>query len=173
MKSLLAELNMRYFNSANGFNKTWVDKQGDFFTDSAVILLAAIIWYLKIYDRGRYCTFPHAIEFLCQPLDKIFPILSSYPELENYLSPFMDAWKSNVQDQLQGQVASVKIPLSRMISPQLYWVLTGNDFTLDINNPEEPKILCMATTPTGRASTARRWDSIIRALSGLSIKRGN
>ena len=79
-----------------------MDKQGDFFTDSAVILLAAIIWYLKIYDNGRYCTFPHAIEFLCQPLDKIFPILSSYPELENYLSPFVDAWKSNAQDQLQG-----------------------------------------------------------------------
>ena len=114
---------------------------------AAVILLAAIIWYLKIYDRGRYCTFPHAIEFLCQPLDKIFPILSSYPELENYLSPFMDAWKSNAQDQLQGQVASVKIPLSRMISPQLYWVLTGNDFTLDINNPEEPKILCVGNNP--------------------------
>ena len=128
-------------------NKTWVDKQGDFFTDSAVILLAAIIWYLKIYDNGRYCTFPHAIEFLCQPLERIFPILSSYPELENYLSPFMDAWKSNAQDQLQGQVASVKIPLSRMISPQLYWVLTGNDFTLDINNPEEPKILCMGNNP--------------------------
>ncbi len=128
-------------------NKTWVDKQGDFFTDSAVILLAAIIWYLKIYDNGHYCTFPHAIEFLCQPLEKIFPILSSYPELENYLSPFMDAWKSNAQDQLQGQVASVKIPLSRMISPQLYWVLTGNDFTLDINNPEEPKILCMGNNP--------------------------
>ena len=128
-------------------NKTWVDKQGDFFTDSAVILLAAIIWFLKIYDGGRYCTFPHAIEFLCQPLEKIFPILSSYPELENYLSPFMDAWKSNAQDQLQGQVASVKIPLSRMISPQLYWVLTGSDFTLDINNPEEPKILCMGNNP--------------------------
>ena len=128
-------------------NKTWVDKQGDFFTDSAVILLAAIIWYLKIYDNGHYCTFPHAIEFLCQPLEKIFPILSSYPELENYLSPFMDAWKSNAQDQLQGQVASVKIPLSRMISPQLYWVLTGDDFTLDINNPEEPKILCMGNNP--------------------------
>ena len=59
----------------------------------------------------------------------------------------MDAWKSNAQDQLQGQVASVKIPLSRMISPQLYWVLTGDDFTLDINNPEEPKILCMGNNP--------------------------
>ena len=128
-------------------NKTWVDKQGDFFTDSAVILLAAIIWYLKIYDRGRYCTFPHAIEFLCQPLDKIFPILSSYPELENYLSPFMDAWLGGAAEQLMGQIASAKIPLSRMISPQLYWVMSDSEFTLDINNPEEPKILCVGNNP--------------------------
>ena len=128
-------------------NKTWVDKQGDFFTDSAVILLAAIIWYLKIYEGGKYCTFPHAIELLCKRYEDIFTILTSYPELENYLSPFMDAWKGGAQDQLQGQIASAKIPLSRMISPQLYWVMTGNDFTLDINNPEDPKILCVGNNP--------------------------
>lgn len=128
-------------------NKTWIQKQGDFFVDSPIILLAAIIWYLKIYDGGRYCTFPHAVEFLNKPYEKIFPILTSYPELENYLSPFMDAWKGGAQDQLQGQIASAKIPLSRMISPQLYWVMTGNDFTLDINNPEEPKILCVGNNP--------------------------
>lgn len=46
-----------------------------------------------------------------------------------------------------GQIASAKIPLSRMISPQLYWVMTGNDFTLDINNPKEPKILCVGNNP--------------------------
>ena len=121
-------------------NKTWAQKEGDFFSDSAIVLLAAIIWYLKIYDGGRYCTFPHAIELLCQPYEKVFPVLASYPELENYLSPFMDAWQSNAQDQLQGQVASAKIPLTRIISPQLYWVMTGSDFTLDINNPDRQNI---------------------------------
>ena len=128
-------------------NKTWIQKQGDFFVDSPIILLAAIIWYLKIYDGGRCCTFPHAVEFLNQPYEKIFPVLTSYPELENYLSPFMDAWRGNAQDQLQGQIASAKIPLSRMISPQLYWVMTGNDFSLDINNPTSPKILCVGNNP--------------------------
>ncbi|WP_418659820.1 conjugal transfer protein MobC [Alistipes putredinis] len=128
-------------------NKTWAQREGDFFSDSAIVLLAAIIWYLKIYDGGRYCTFPHAIELLCQPYEKVFPVLASYPELENYLSPFMDAWQSNAQDQLQGQVASAKIPLTRIISPQLYWVMTGSDFTLDINNPEAPKILCIGNNP--------------------------
>ncbi len=124
-----------------------IQKQGDFFVDSPIILLAAIIWYLKIYDGGRCCTFPHAVEFLNQPYEKIFPVLTSYPELENYLSPFMDAWRGNAQDQLQGQIASAKIPLSRMISPQLYWVMTGNDFSLDINNPVSPKILCVGNNP--------------------------
>jgi hypothetical protein len=128
-------------------NKTWIQKQGDFFVESPIILLAAIIWYLKIYQDGKYCTFPHAIEFLNQKYVDIFPILTSYPQLENYLSPFMDAWEGGAQDQLQGQIASAKIPLSRMISPQLYWVMTGNDFTLDINNPKEPKILCVGNNP--------------------------
>jgi hypothetical protein len=128
-------------------NRTWIQKQGDFFVESPIILLAAIIWYLKIYKDGKYCTFPHAIEFLNRRYADIFPILTSYPELENYLSPFMDAWEGGAQDQLQGQIASAKIPLSRMISPQLYWVMTGDDFTLDINNPEEPKILCVGNNP--------------------------
>ena len=128
-------------------NKTWIQKQGDFFVESPIILLAAIIWYLRIYRDGKYCTFPHAIEFLNKPYADIFTILTSYPALENYLSPFMDAWQGGAQDQLQGQIASAKIPLSRMISPQLYWVMTGDDFTLDLNNPEHPKILCVGNNP--------------------------
>lgn len=128
-------------------NRSWITKQGDFFVESPIILLASIIWFLKIYQGGKYCTFPHAIEFLNKKYADTFTILTSYSELENYLSPFMDAWESNAQDQLQGQLASAKIPLSRMISPALYWVMTGDDFSLDINNPEEPKILVVGNNP--------------------------
>ena len=128
-------------------NRSWIQKQGDFFVESPIILLAAIIWFLKIYEGGKYCTFPHAIEFLNRPYAQIFPILTSYDELANYLSPFMDAWEGGAQDQLQGQIASAKIPLSRMISPALYWVMTGDDFSLDINNPNEPKVLVVGNNP--------------------------
>lgn len=128
-------------------NKSWITKQGDFFVESPIILLAAIIWFLKIYQDGRYCTFPHAIEFLNKPYADIFTILTAYDELENYLSAFMDAWEGGAQDQLQGQIASAKIPLSRLISPSIYWVMTGDDFTLDVNNPQEPKILCIGNNP--------------------------
>ena len=121
-------------------NKTWVQKQGDFFVESPIILFASIIWFLRIYQDGKYCTFPHAIELLNRRYEDIFPILTSYPELENYLSPFMDAWQGGAAEQLMGQIASAKIPLSRMISPQLYWVMSDSEFTLDINNPDRQNI---------------------------------
>ena len=124
-------------------NRTWVQKQGDFFVESPIILFAAVIWFLRIYQDGKYCTFPHAIELLNRRYEDLFPDSHQLsPKLENYLSPFMDAWQGGAMEQLAGQIASAKIPLSRMISPQLYWVMSDSEFTLDINNPDEPKILC-------------------------------
>ena len=128
-------------------NKSWVQKQGDFFVESPIVLFTAIIWFLKLYENGKYCTFPHAIELLNKRYEDVFTILTSYPDLENYLSPFVDAWKGGAAEQLMGQIASAKIPLSRLISPQLYWVMSGSDFTLDINNPKEPTVLCVGNNP--------------------------
>lgn len=128
-------------------NKSWVQKQGDFFVESPIVLFTAIIWFLKLYENGKYCTFPHAIELLNKRYEDVFTILTSYPDLENYLSPFVDAWKGGAAEQLMGQIASAKIPLSRLISPQLYWIMSGSDFTLDINNPKEPKVLCVGNNP--------------------------
>lgn len=130
-----------------GLNRSWSQKQGDFFIESSVILFAAIIWFLKIYKDGKYCTFPHAVELLMQKYEEVFTVLMARPELEGYVSAFVDAWKSGAVEQLAGQVASTKIALSRIISPSLYWVMSGDDFSLDINNPKAPKILCVGNNP--------------------------
>lgn len=100
---------------------------------------------IRCYFIGKLTYSGLIIQFFCISQKNVY--IYSYPELENYLSPFMDAWEGGAQDQLQGQIASAKIPLSRMISPQLYWVMTGDDFSLDINNPGEPKILCVGNNP--------------------------
>lgn len=154
-------------------NRTWIEKQGDFFVESPIILLAAIIWYLKIYKNDIYCTFPHAVELLNKPYSDLFTILTSYPELENYLSPFMDAWKGNAQDQLQGQIASAKIPLTRMISPQLYWVMTGNDFHWISTIRKSPNCSAWATIRTGRTFIRQRSDYIIPVSSSLSTRKNS
>lgn len=78
---------------------------------------------------------------------ELLPVLNSQPEIEVFVNPFITAYQNKATDQLEGQVASAKIGMARLASPQLYWVLSGNDFTLDINNPNEPKLLCLGNNP--------------------------
>ena len=128
-------------------NRSWVQKQGDFFVESAIVFFTAIIWYLKLYENGKYCTLPHAIELLMQKYESVFAMLKQKEEIKNYLAPFINAMEGGAQDQLQGQLASAQIPLTRLSSPAIYWAMSGDDFTLDINNPEEPKVVCIANNP--------------------------
>lgn len=130
-----------------GLNKDWITKQGDFFVESPINFLTAVIWFLKKYKDGKYCTLPHVIELMQVEYEKLFPVLRTEKEIEVLINPFVSAYKNNAMEQLEGQIASAKIGMARLSSPQLYWVLSGNDFTLDINNPDAPKVLCLANNP--------------------------
>lgn len=130
-----------------GLNRDWIKKQGEFFVESPINFLTAIIWFLKKYEGGKYCTLPHAIEMMQQDYSDLFPVLDSEPEIEVLVNPFISAYRNKAMEQLEGQTASAKIAMARLSSPNIYYVLSGNDFTLDINNPEAPKIVCMANNP--------------------------
>jgi hypothetical protein len=130
-----------------GLNREWIKKQGDFFVESPINFITAIMWFLKKYEGGRYCTLPHVIELAQVEYKELFEVLLQETEIEVLINPFVSAWKNEAYEQLEGQVASAKISLARLSSPQLYYVLSGNDFSLDINNPEEPKIVCLANNP--------------------------
>jgi len=124
-------------------NRTWINKQGDFFVESPINLLAAAIWFLRKYEDGRYCTLPHAIELLHVDLEKLLTILQTQTEITTLVNPFVQLYKSGDKETLSNQITSVKIPLGRISTPEFYYVLSGNDFTLDINDPDHPKIFCM------------------------------
>jgi hypothetical protein len=130
-----------------GLNREWIKRQGDFFVESPINFLSAIIWYLRKYKDGEFCTLPHVIELMQEDYDSLFTLLRTEKEIEVLINPFVNAYLNNVMDQLEGQIASAKIAMARLSSPQLYYVLSGSDFTLDINNPDEPKIVCMGNNP--------------------------
>ncbi len=130
-----------------GLNRDWINKQGDFFVESPINFVTAIIWFLRKYADGKYCTLPHVIELMQAEYDELFPVLNTQPEIEVLVNPFITAYQNDAMEQLEGQVASAKIGMARLASPQLYWVLSGNDFTLDINNPKHPKIVCVGNNP--------------------------
>ena len=130
-----------------GLNREWINKQGDFFVESPINFVTAVIWFLRTYEDGKYCTLPHVIELMQANYDELFPVLNTQPEIEVLINPFITAYQNDAMEQLEGQVASAKIGMARLASPQLYWVLSGNDFTLDINDPKAPKIVCMGNNP--------------------------
>lgn len=130
-----------------GLNREWIKKQGDFFVESPINFLTAVIWYLRKYENGKYCTLPHVIELMQLDYDRLFAILQQQPEIQVLINPFISAWQNDAQAQLEGQIASAKIGLARLASPSLYYVLSGTDFTLDINDPENPKIICVGNNP--------------------------
>ena len=127
-----------------GLNPSWITRQGDFFVDSPINFVTAIIWFLRRYQDGEYCTLPHVIEMMNVELAQLLTILQTEPEISSYVSPFIDAYKDNNTEMLGGQIASAKIGMARLSSPALYYVLSGNDLSLDINNPKAPKIVCLA-----------------------------
>lgn len=130
-----------------GLNRDWIKKQGDFFVESPINFLTAVIWYLRCYENGKYCTLPHVIELMQVHYDHLFAILATQEEIQVLINPFFSAYQNNAKAQLEGQIASAKIGLARLASPQIYYVLSGNDFTLDVNNPLEPKVVCMGNNP--------------------------
>ncbi|TWR26759.1 conjugal transfer protein TraG [Mucilaginibacter achroorhodeus] len=130
-----------------GLNREWIKKQGDFFVESPINFLTAIIWYLRKYKDGKFCTLPHVIELMQADYDSLFTLLGTQKEIDLLINPFISAYKRDAVEQLEGQIASAKITMARIASPQLYYVLSGNEFTLDINDPAAPKIVCMGNNP--------------------------
>lgn len=130
-----------------GLNREWIRKQGDFFVESAINFLTALIWYLRRYRNGAFCTLPHVIELMQLDYDSLFTLLRTEPDIEVLVNPFVNAYLHRAMDQLEGQMAAAKVAMARLSSPSLYYVLSGNDFTLDLNNPASPKIICMGNHP--------------------------
>jgi type IV secretory pathway TraG/TraD family ATPase VirD4 len=147
-------------------------KQGDFFVESPINFVTAIIWFLRKYENGKYCTLPHAIELMQADYDDLLPVLNTEPEIEVLVNPFITAYQNDAMEQLEGQVASAKIGMARLASPQLYWVLSGNDFTLDINCPENPKLYALVTTRRSREFMVPCLSLYVSRLVKLVNKKG-
>lgn len=130
-----------------GLNREWIKKQGDFFVESPINFVTAVIWFLKKFKKGKYCTLPHVIELMQVEYPRLFSVLRTEPEIEVLINPFVSAFLHGAAEQLEGQIASAKITMARLASPQLYYVLSQSEFTLDLNNPLEPKVICMGNNP--------------------------
>lgn len=155
-----------------GLNREWIKKQGDFFVESPINFVTAVIWFLRKFEDGRYCTLPHVIELMQAQYDDLFPVLNTIPEIEVLVNPFITAFQNDAMEQLEGQIASAKIGMARLASPQMYWVLSGNDFTLDINDPFKPKVICVGNNPEKLSTYGAVLSLYISRLIKIVNKKG-
>jgi hypothetical protein len=155
-----------------GLNKEWIGKQGDFFVESSINLVTALIWFLRNYEDGQYCSWPHVIELVQIHYKELFTVLADYPQIQALVNPFINAYRHGAADQLEGQVASATISLGRLASQEIYWVLTGDDFTLDLNNPESPKVLTLGSSPEKANTYGAIISVFINAINRVVNRKG-
>ncbi|HEX3934808.1 MAG TPA: YWFCY domain-containing protein, partial [Puia sp.] len=146
------------------------ERQSEFFLESAINFVQALIWFLRLYKQGVYCSWPHVIELAQTSYNELFPVLSAEPQLRALVKPFIDAYH-DAPEQLSGQIASATISLARLSSPQVYYIMSGNDFTLDLNNPAAPKLLTIGSNPQKTDTYGPMISAYINTINRLANRK--
>jgi hypothetical protein len=152
------------------------DKSGgsdQFFTQSAINFLAACIFFFSKHEGGKYSSLPHVLCFLNRTYQEIFDTLFSEPELISLLSPFRSAWTEKAFQQLEGQVGTLKIFISRLATKETFWVFSGDDFNLKISDPNEPGIVVLANDPNTQNINSACYSIVLNRLTKLINSKGN
>ena len=142
-----------------------------FFTQSAINFLSAAIFFLAKHQKGKYSTLPHLLAFIALPYDRIFTHLFSMIEIHSLLSPFKTAYDNKSFDQLEGQIGTLKIQISRLATKESFWVFSASDFDLKISNP--PSIMVLANSPKGQNINSAFFAAVLVRTIGLINSPGN
>ncbi|QJD98547.1 type IV secretion system DNA-binding domain-containing protein (plasmid) [Mucilaginibacter robiniae] len=144
-----------------------------FFTQSAVNFLASCIYFVSRHEGGKYSTFAHLLAFLNRTYEEIFTCLNTYPVLESLLSPFASALQKKAYDQLEGQIGTLKIFISRLNTEETAWVFSGDDFNLKISDPQSPSLLILANSPATQNINSTCYSVVVNRLTRLINTKGN
>lgn len=145
-------------------------KHDGFFLDSAINFVQALIWFLRLYKNGSFCSWPHVIELAQVPYSKLFTVLRAEPELQALMTPFVNAL-GRAGEMLEGQIASAAIQLARLSAPNVYYLMSGDDFTLDLNNPESLKLLTIGSNPQKTETYGPMIAAYINTINRLANKK--
>lgn len=142
-----------------------------FFTQSAINFLSASIYFLAHKENGRYSSLPHLLAFLSRPYDVIFNHLFSMLEVQSLLSPFRSAYDNKAFEQLEGQIGTLRVNISRLATPESFWVFSGNDFDLKISNPKS--VLVLANNIDGQNINSAFYAAVLNRTIAEVNSRGN
>lgn len=144
-----------------------------FFTQSAINFLSSCIYFFATYENGKFSTLPHLLAFMNKSYEEIFETLFTHEELSSLLSPFKTAYDNKAFDQLEGQVGTLKIFLSRLATKESFWVFSGDEVELKITNSENPSIMILASNPGTQDINSALYSSVLNRTLTLINNKGN
>lgn len=144
-----------------------------FFTQSAVNFLASTIYYFGTYEDGKYSDLPHILSFMNRSYQEIFDTLFTNEELTSLMSPFRSAYENKAFDQLEGQVGTVKIFLSRLATKESFWVFSGDEVQLKISDRTDPSILILASNPRTQDINSALYSAVLNRVISQINDKGN
>ncbi|OCA69124.1 mobilization protein [Chryseobacterium artocarpi] len=144
-----------------------------FFTQSAINFLASCIAFLAKYEDGKFSTLPHLLSFMNRSYEEIFNTLFTNIELHSLLSTFKSAFDNRAFDQLEGQIGTLKIFLSRLATKESFWVFSGDEVNLKISNRENPTIIVLASDPNTQDINSALYSTILNRLLKQINSKGN
>ena len=144
-----------------------------FFTQSAVNFLASTIYYFATYENGKYSDLPHILAFMNRSYEEIFDTLFTNEELVSLMSPFKSAYENKAFDQLEGQIGTIKIFLSRLATKESFWVFSGDEVQLNISDPENPSILILASNPRTQDINSALYSAVLNRVISQINDKGN
>lgn len=112
---------------------------------------------------GEYSDMPHVLSFLGRSYDQVFNILMQDDKIASLMAPFKSAYENKANDQLEGMVGTLRVNAARLVSPEAYWVFTGDDFDLKISDKANPSYLVIANDP--------EKEQVIGSLNALVLNR--
>jgi hypothetical protein len=169
-QALIEALKKGASNSEGGGNE-------QFFTQSAVNFVAAVLYFFSKFEDGKYCDLPHILSFINEGYDDIFTVLFTNIEIHSILSPFKSAFENKAFEQLEGQIGSAKVQISRLATKESYWVLTEDKeqqpFNLKISDKDNPSYLVIANSPETQEMNSALNALMLNRLVRLINTKGN
>ncbi|HAY3536920.1 type IV secretion system DNA-binding domain-containing protein [Elizabethkingia anophelis] len=144
-----------------------------FFTQSAINFLSSCIYFFATYENGKYSDLPHIMAFMNRSYKEIFDTLFTHEELESLLSPFKTAYDNKAFDQLEGQIGTIKIFLSRLATKESFWVFSGDEVELKITDKENPSIMILASDPGTQDINSALYSSVLNRTLRLINSKNN
>lgn len=144
-----------------------------FFTQSAINFLASCIYFFAKLENGKYSDLPHILSFMNRSYQEIFDSLFKNEEIGSLLSPFKTAYDNKAFDQLEGQIGTLKIFLSRLATKESFWVFSGDEIELKITDRDSPSILILASDPGTQDINSALYSAVLNRTLRLVNSKHN